>query len=172
MFLCKTSNSIVLLLVYVDDIVIPGTDFVFISHLQHLQASFHTKDLSSLTYLLGLEVYIDSSSIFLHLRKYTQELLHLASLQDTSVDTPLDVNIKYRREEGNLIFDPTIFQQLVRGLNYLIITHSDISFAIQQANQFMQNPWHLHLAVVLQIIRYLRGMLCWGLFFPAGSPCL
>ena len=119
---------------------------------------------------MGLEVHTDSSGIFLHQHKYTQDLLSLAGLQDaSSVDTPLEVNTKYRREEGNLISNPTIFRQLVGSLNYLTITRPDISFAVQQVSQFMQNPRHLHLAVVHRIIRYLRGTPCRGLFFPASS---
>ena len=50
LFLCKTSTGIVILLIYVDDIVITGTDSVLIARLQqHLQASFHMKDLGPLT---------------------------------------------------------------------------------------------------------------------------
>jgi hypothetical protein len=57
LFLCKNPVGLVLLLVYVDDIVITGTDSNLIEHLkQNLQASFHMKDLGPLTYFLGLEV--------------------------------------------------------------------------------------------------------------------
>ncbi|KAM3320566.1 putative mitochondrial protein like [Capsicum chacoense] len=85
------------------------------------------------------------------------------------MDTPLELNVKYRREEGGLP-DPTIFRQLVGSLNYLTITRPDISFAVQQVSQFMQAPRHLHLVVVCLIIRYLRGTSNRGLFFPSGSP--
>ena len=65
LFLCKTTTSIVILLVYVDDIVITGTYSTLITRLQqHLQASFHMKDLSPLTYFLGLEVHTDYAGIF------------------------------------------------------------------------------------------------------------
>jgi hypothetical protein len=57
LFLCKTPTGLVLLLVYVDDIVIIGTDSTLIGHLkQNLQAFFHMKDLGPLKYFLGLEV--------------------------------------------------------------------------------------------------------------------
>jgi len=72
LFQCKTSAGLILLLVYVDDIVITGTDSILIGNLkQNLQASFHMKDLGSLTYFLGLEVHTDSSGIFLNQWKYT-----------------------------------------------------------------------------------------------------
>ncbi|XP_057954067.1 uncharacterized mitochondrial protein AtMg00810-like [Malania oleifera] len=172
LFLCKTSVGIVLLLVYVDDIVITGTNFALIDHLhQHLHASFHMKDLGPLKYFLGLEVYTAPSGIFLNQHKYTQDLITLAGLQDTSsVDTPLEINTKYRHEEGDLLSHPTVYHHLVGSLNYLTITRPDISFAIQQVSHFMQTPRHLHLAVVRRIIRYLRGSPSRGLFFVAGSP--
>ena len=172
LFLCKTSKGIVILLVYVDDIVITGTDYALISQLQdHLQRCFHMKDLGSLQYFLGLEVYSSSTGIFLTQHKYIRELIALAGLQDgRSVDTPLEVNVKYRHDEGDLISDPSLYRQLVGSLNYLTITRPDISFAVQQVSQFMQAPRHLHLAAVRRIVRYLKGTSSRGLFFPANSP--
>lgn len=112
LFLCKTTIDIVLLLVYVDDIVIIGTYSALIARLQqHLQASFHMKDLGPLTYFLGLEVHYDSLGISLNQHKYTQDLLTLAGLHDASpVDTLLEVNTKYRSEDGQIISDPTIYR--------------------------------------------------------------
>ncbi|KAH9780093.1 protein kinase domain-containing protein [Citrus sinensis] len=172
LFLCKTFTGIVLLLVYVDAIVIIGTDSALIARLQqHLQASFHMKDLGPLTYFLGLEVHYDSSEISLNQHKYTQDLLKLVGLHNASpMDTPLEVNTKYSSKEGKVISNPTIYRQLVGSLNYLTITRSNISFAIQQVSQFMQHPRHLNLVVVHRILRYLRRTPSRGLFFPAGSP--
>ena len=57
---------------YVDDVVITGTDSSLIAHLkQNLQASFHMKELGPLMYFLGLEVHTDSLGIFLNQHKYT-----------------------------------------------------------------------------------------------------
>ena len=50
-------------------------------------------------------------------------MIYLGDLQDSSsVDTPLELNVKYRREEGDILPDPTKFRQLVRSLKYLTIT--------------------------------------------------
>ena len=176
MFLCKTATGIVILLVYVDDIVITGTNSTSITHFQqHLQASFHMKDLGPLTRFLGLEVHTDSTGIFLNQHKYTQDLITLVGLQDTSSsNTPLEVNTKYRSKEGDLLPDPTIFRQLLGILNYLTITRPNISFAVQQVSQFMHTPRHLHLVVIRRIIKYLRGTPSHGLFLPnwfSSSSC-
>lgn len=154
-----------------DDIVITGSNPDLIAQLQqHLQDSFQMKDLGSLTYFLGLEVHRDPSGIFVNQHKYTRDIIDLAGLKESSsMDTPLEVNVKYHRDGGDLIADPTKYRQLVGSLNYLTITRPDISFAVQQVSQFMQSPRHLHLAAVRRIIRYLCGTSHRGLFFPADS---
>ncbi|CAL8994106.1 unnamed protein product [Prunus brigantina] len=67
LFLQRTSMGIVVLLVYVDDIVITGSDLEAISAVQTLlHSTFHMKDLGQLTYFLGLEVYHQPHGLFLH----------------------------------------------------------------------------------------------------------
>ena len=128
------------------------------------------KDLGFLTYFLGLEVHSSSSGVFVHRYKYAQDLIALADLQDSSpVDTPLEVNVKFRRNDGDLLPNQTLYRQLVGNLNYLTITRPDIFFAVQQVSQFMQSSRHLHLVAVRRIIRYLLGSFSRGLFYPASS---
>ncbi|XP_026451765.1 uncharacterized protein LOC113352112 [Papaver somniferum] len=128
------------------------------------------KDLGPLQYFLGLEVQPTDTGLFLHQHKYTRDLISLAGLQDgRSVDTPLEVNVKYRRDDGDFLSDPSLYRRLVGSLNYLTITRPDISFAVQQVSQFMQAPTHIHLAAVCRIIRYLQGTSDKGIFFPVGT---
>jgi len=159
-----------LLLVYVDDIVITGTDTALIFQLQErLQSSFHMKNLGPLQYFLGLEMHSTTTGIFLNQYKYIQELITLAGLQEgRSVDTPLEVNVKYRRDEGDFLSNPSLYRQLVGSLNYLTITRPDIFFVVQQVSQFIQAPTHLHLAVVCRIVRYLHRTFALRTFLPCG----
>ncbi|CAJ2628294.1 unnamed protein product [Trifolium pratense] len=165
-----TSAGIVLLLLYVDDMVITGSDLASIQRLkQQLQSAFHMKDLGTLHYFLGLEVHSTSKGILLHQHKYATDLISMAGLESANlVDTPLEVNVKYHRDDGDLLPDPLLYRQLVGSLNYLTITRPDISFVVQQVSQFMHSPRRLHLAVVRRIIRYLKGTSHRGLFFPTG----
>jgi len=43
----------------------------------------------------------------------------MAGLQSANpVDTPLEVNVKYHRDDGDLLTDPLLYRQLVGSLNY------------------------------------------------------
>lgn len=65
--LCFFRGRIMILLVYVDYIIITGTDSHGIWCLEDsLHASFHMKYLGSLTYFLGLEIHASSKGIFIN----------------------------------------------------------------------------------------------------------
>jgi hypothetical protein len=117
---------------YVDDIVITGSDSQLIEQLQQqLKSSFHIKDLGSLQYFLGFKAQHCSTGILLHQHNYTLEVLSLVGLSDANlVLTPMEVNLKLHHENGDLLLDPSMYQQLVGSLNYLTITRLDISFVV------------------------------------------
>ena len=164
----------VFLLVYVDDIIITGNDSGLISKLQNMSHStFQMKDLGHLTYFLGLEVHEVHSrdhGLFLNQHKYIQNLIKLVGLKDaTVVDTPMEVNVKYRKDEGDLFPDPFLYRQLVGSLIYLTITRPDISYVVHIVSKFMHSPRHLHLAALRRISWYLIGSPTRGLLFPTKS---
>ncbi|KAL6349688.1 hypothetical protein AAG906_041095 [Vitis piasezkii] len=81
----------------------------------------------------GLEVHHRASGIFVNQHKYIQDLITLAGLEDTvSVDTPMEINVKYKKDEGDLLDDPTLYWRLVGSLIYLTTTQPDISYVVHQ----------------------------------------
>ena len=142
-----------MLLVYVDDIIITGTDAGMIKSLQDfLRHYFHMKDLGPSHYFLGLEVHQSPKSLFVNQHKYTSDLIELADLHDSSpVDTPIEVNLKLSKDNGDLLPDPHTYRRLVGSLVYLTITRPDISYAVNLVSQFMTAPRHLHLTDVKYI---------------------
>nr|CAN64167.1 hypothetical protein VITISV_015919 [Vitis vinifera] len=84
------------LVVYVDDIVITGSDQDGIQKLkQHLFTHFQTKDLGKLKYFLGIEIAQSNSGVVLSQRKYALDILEETGMLDCKpVDTPMDPNVK------------------------------------------------------------------------------
>ncbi|GAV56484.1 hypothetical protein CFOL_v3_00026 [Cephalotus follicularis] len=61
--------------------------------------------------------------------------------------------------------EPAKYRILVRKLNYLTVTRTDISFAIDVVSQFMSATHTTHWNVVLQIVKYLKNACGRGLLF-------
>ncbi|RDX70852.1 hypothetical protein CR513_49856, partial [Mucuna pruriens] len=63
--------------------------------------------------------------------KLPYDLIQLARLTNsTHVDTPLEINVKYRREEGDILDNLTLYYKLLGSLIYVTITRPDISFVV------------------------------------------
>lgn len=79
--------------------------------------------------------------------------------------------MKYRKDEGNLLDDPTGYRKLVGGLIYLTITRPDIPDAVNLMSQFMIQPTQLHMLAANQIICYLHGTQERDIFFQLIPIC-
>ena len=128
----RNSNSgIILLVVYVDDIVITGSDSKGISSLKSfLQSQFHTKDLGMLRYFLGIEVMRSKHGIFLSQRKYVLDLSsEIEKLGVKPCSSPMVPGV-HLTKEGKTFEDPERYRRLAGKLNYLTVTRPDIAHLV------------------------------------------
>ncbi|RVW36762.1 Retrovirus-related Pol polyprotein from transposon RE1 [Vitis vinifera] len=158
------------LVVYVDDIVITGSDQDGIQKLkQHLFTHFQTKDLGKLKYFLGIEIAQSSSGVVLSQRKYALDILEETGMLDCKpVDTPMDPNVKLVPGQGEPLGDPGRYRRLVGKLNYLTITRPDISFPVSVVSQFLQSPCDSHWDAVIRILRYIKSTPGQGVLYRRG----
>ncbi|KAJ9535088.1 hypothetical protein OSB04_un001836 [Centaurea solstitialis] len=106
-FFASSDAGCTLLVVYVDDIVITGSDEKGIKRLKDFLASqFQTKDLGPLKYFLGIEVS----------RSPKRNLL---------------VSTQLRADDGDPLENPEKYRRVVGRLNYPTITRPDIAFPYQ-----------------------------------------
>ena len=99
-FYRNSEASIILLVVYVDDIIITGNDMAGISSLESfLHGQLHTKDLGMLKYFLGVKVLRRKCGIFLSQRKYVLDLLsETGKLIAKSCQSPMARSLHLTRE--------------------------------------------------------------------------
>ena len=154
----NSSRQCIYLVVYVNDIVIIGSDQDGIKKLkQHLFTHFQTKDLGKLKYFLGIEIAKSSSGVILSQQKYALDILEEIGMLDCkSVDTPMDPNVKLVPGQGESLGDPARYRRLVGKLNYLTITRPNISFPVSVVSQFLQSPCDSHWDAVIRILRYIK----------------
>lgn len=162
---------VVILLLYVDDIIITGSnDDLIQSVITDLSAIFDMKDMGALTYFLGLQIEYHSNGIFISKKKYATDLVSKAGMTScNSCPTPHVPHSQLLEHEGELLSDPTLYRSIVGALQYLTFTRPDISFAVNHACQFLHAPTEAHLASVKRIIRYLQGTLGFGLTYSRGD---
>ena len=87
------------------------------------------------------------------------------------VHTPLPTNSSsIKLSSGSPLFDPTEYRIVVGSLQYLSLTHLDISFAIKKMSQFMHQPTDEHWTLVKRILRYLSGTVDDDLLLHCTSP--
>ncbi|GKE20216.1 retrovirus-related pol polyprotein from transposon RE1, partial [Tanacetum coccineum] len=146
------NNSLISVLIYVNDILIIGNDQSFINNLKsQLHDTFSIKDLGPINYYLGVEFLRNSNGLAMSQRKYTLDLLRLANvLNFKPYATPINPNVKLNHTDGFPLHDPSLYRTLVGKLIYLTITRPDISFAAQTLSQFLKEPRSPHTKALLR----------------------
>ena len=118
LFVLQTSQALVILLLYVDDIVITGTDSSLIQSLiQQLHTMFELKDLGQLSYFLGLELHHSSKGLFFNQSKYITDILKKHNMLDCKpCSIPCASSTKLTRDDGTPLDDPSVYRSLVGSL--------------------------------------------------------
>ncbi|GKB02295.1 retrovirus-related pol polyprotein from transposon RE1 [Tanacetum coccineum] len=160
LFVFTKDSCIMYLLVYVDDLILTGNnESLLTSFTTRLNQEFAIKDLGDLSYFLGLEVSYTNDGLFLSQAKYATDVLTRATLMNSKpVSTPLAANEVFVTG-GSLFANPTLYRSLVGALQYLTITRPDLSYAVNQASQFLHAPTDAHFQSVKRILRYVKGNL-------------
>jgi histone deacetylase 1/2 len=164
------------LLVYVDDIILVSSSVTAASRLvQDLRYAFAVKDLGPLHYFLGIEVSTLSNGLVLTQKKYALDLIRCAGmLQCQSVSTPMTSTEKLTAIDGTLLSseDATHYRSIVGGLQYLLHTRPDLSFAVNKVCQYLHAPRSSHWSAVKRILRYVHLTASHGLHLHAASSSL
>ena len=121
LFILRRHSCTVYFLVYVNDLIITGSDASVVSGIiRQLNSTFSTKDLGSLSFFCGVEVLPTSMGLLLSQRKYVVDLLARHNiLASKPVPTPLAVGTPLTAHDGTPPVDATLFRQVVGGLQHL-----------------------------------------------------
>jgi histone deacetylase 1/2 len=144
LFILRGRTITVYLLVYVDDIIMVSSSTTAADRLvTKLGSSFALKDLGRLHYFLGVEVHTQDHGLLLSQKKYASELIYRAGLHKCSpMSTPMASTDRLSLTDGSLLSaeDSTRYCSIVGGLQYLIMTRPDLSFAVNKVCQYLHAP--------------------------------
>ena len=112
LYVKKTNDCIIVILIYVDDLIIGGDSMDEISNLKkNLEMKFQMKDLGELRYFLGIEMIRSESGIYMLQKQYATTMLK-------KYGVPLDKNCKLRADLGAKIEDVNMYRSMV-GSSYI-----------------------------------------------------
>ena len=118
------TGGVVIMAVYVDDIILTGSDDQGIHAAQtFLQSHFVCRDMGRPRYFLGIEFAYRPQEVSLSQRKYVLDLLQeTGQLGCKPESTPVELNPPYWDTSAPLLDDPTSYRRLVGKLIYLTVT--------------------------------------------------
>ena len=138
-FLRFTASHITYVFVYVDDILVIGSDTTTITSLiAQLNSKFSLKDLGEMHYFLGIQVSHTNNGLHLSQTKYIRDLLQNTKMVHCKpARTLLPNGLKMRPEDGDPVEDLHGYQSTVGALQYVTITRPELSFNVNKVCQFM-----------------------------------
>ncbi|XP_068471685.1 secreted RxLR effector protein 161-like [Phaseolus vulgaris] len=86
-----------------------------------------------------------------------------------SVKTPIETGIKLTKEGDGRTVDATYFKQIVESLRYLMCTRPDICYVVGLVSQYMESPRQVHLQAVKRIMRHIKGITTFCLFYSSSK---
>ena len=161
-------SSYIILLLYVDDMLIAGSNMREINRLKRqMSEEFEMKDMGAAKQILGMSIIRDRSEGTLKLsqEKYIGKLLEKFSIQDAKTrSTPLATHFNLTKkqspktDEDKKDMAKVPYASAVGSLMYaMVCTRPDIAHAVGVVSRFMSNPGKEHWEAVKWLLRYLKG---------------
>lgn len=171
LFLKHKKDKVTALIIYVDDIIITGSDSGEIDNLKkYLSREFEMKELRELKYFLGIDVFRSDQCIFLSQRKYVLDLLtDTGMLGCKPANTPIEQNQKLHENSEDAPTNKERYQRLVGRLIYLSHTRPDIAYAVSVVSQFMHASSERHMEAINRILLYLKSAPGKGIVFTKNE---
>ncbi|KAE8662822.1 UDP-glucuronate:xylan alpha-glucuronosyltransferase 1 [Hibiscus syriacus] len=197
LFIRQEDREVVYMVVYVDDILITRSSQLEINQIIHaLHEKFSLKDLGQLNSLISnTNKFRNDHQVKIRSKerkiiKVDWNLVRLRSgpsgqiqyigsgkqseklrgaRQSQSLKSQCDTPDLY---SGWIRVEVLQYRSVVGALQYICHTRPDISFAVNKAAQFLQEPTEAHWLAVKRILRYLRGTLETGLWFSTQAQKL
>ena len=86
-----------------------------------------------------------------------------------AMTTPMASNMKLLSDASLEVIDATMYHQMIGSLMYLTNTRSGICFVVNTLSQFLIGLRNVHLIAEKHILRYLRGIVDYGLKYDANQ---
>lgn len=122
-----------------DDIIVTGNSSLVQKLIQQLNATFSPKQLGSLDYFLGIGVHsLSSGAPLMTQYTYIRDLLTKTNMLEAKpISSPMTSSCKLSKDGSDLLQDASFYRSVVGALQYVTITHPELSSAVNKVCQFI-----------------------------------
>ena len=163
----NTENGYIILCLYVDDMLIVGSDDDIIkSTKKMLNSSFDMKDMGLADVILGIKISKSSNGLILSQSHYVDKILEKFNKNDSGVcKTPVDLNLHLSKNKSESV-SQLEYSRVIGSLMYLMsCTRPDIAYAVSKLSRYTSNPGSDHWKGITRVLRYLRYTRSYGLHY-------
>ncbi|GKA45533.1 ribonuclease H-like domain, reverse transcriptase, RNA-dependent DNA polymerase [Tanacetum coccineum] len=160
-------DSILLVGVYVEDLIITGTPKREIDKFKdQMKEIFEMSDLGLLAYYLGIEVTQSGGDISIKQSAYARKILKEAGmLESNETIIPMDPGTRLTKTAEGTMVNSTEYRSLIGCLRYLLHTRPDLSYSVRLLSLFMQEPKEQHMKAIKNVLRYVKGTKDYGITY-------
>jgi hypothetical protein len=163
----NTSDGYVILCLYVDDMLIVGSNDKMIQSTKNmLKARFDMKDMGLADVILGVKITRAENGLTLSQTHYVDKILEKFNSDDSSIArTPIDTSHHLSKNRGEGV-EQVEYARIIGSLMYLMsCTRPDLAFAISRLSRYTSNPSAEHWKSITRVLRYLRYTRTYGLHY-------
>jgi hypothetical protein len=164
----------VILCLYVDDILIFGTNLELIKEVKDfLSQKFEMKDLGDADVILNIKVIKgENGGVTLSQTHYVEKMLsRFGYINSKPMPTPYDASLVLRKNL-RIMVDQLRYSQIISSLMYLASAmRLDIAYVVSKLSRFVSNPGSEHWRALERVMRYLVGTMNYGIHY-FGDPVL
>ncbi|RVW37819.1 Retrovirus-related Pol polyprotein from transposon RE1 [Vitis vinifera] len=135
-----------------------------------MHSEFEMSMMGELNFFLGLQIKQLKEGTFINQAKYIRDLLKRFNMEEAkTMKTPMSSSIKLDMDEKGKPVNSTMYRGMIGSLLYLTASRPDIMYSVCLCARFQSCPKESHLSAVKRILRYLKGTMDIGLWYPKGD---
>ncbi|KAL6325938.1 hypothetical protein AAG906_038429 [Vitis piasezkii] len=135
-----------------------------------MHSEFEMSMMGELNFFLGLQIKQLKEGTFINQEKYIRDLLKRFNMEEAkTMKTPMSSSIKLDMDEKGKPINSTMYGGIIGSLLYLTVSRPDIMYSVCLCARFQSCPKESHLSAVKRILRYLKGTMDIGLWYPKGD---
>nr|GEW45872.1 zinc finger, CCHC-type [Tanacetum cinerariifolium] len=162
-----TSSGYVILCLYVDDMLIVGSNDKMIKSTKNmLKSKFDMKDIGLADVILGIKIIRTQNGLVLSQAHYVDKILNTHNAGDFGLArTPIDTSLHLSKNKGVGVAQLE-YSRIIGMLMYLMTsTRPDLAYVVSRLSRYTSNLSNAHWKSMTRVLYYLRYSRDYGLHY-------